>query len=144
MSGCPGWARVSAVVLLRDDGAALLQHRDDKPGLSHAGMWVMPGGHAEPGEDSEGCARREFLEETDYVCDGLWPLVCLPVEVEGAPVRFTVYWTRYDGRQRPTCLEGQALEFVERQRAETLAMPSYLVDVWDLALRVASGEPSPE
>ena len=50
--------RVSAVILLRDDGAALMQHRDDKPGLRNAGMWVPPGGHRDPGEEAVACAGR--------------------------------------------------------------------------------------
>jgi hypothetical protein len=29
---------VAAVLLLRADGAALLQHRDDRPGLRHANL----------------------------------------------------------------------------------------------------------
>ena len=33
---------VAAVFLLRDDGAVLLQHRDDKPDISHPGQWVPP------------------------------------------------------------------------------------------------------
>lgn len=33
-----GDGRVAAVLLLRDDDAALLQHRDDTPGLARAGM----------------------------------------------------------------------------------------------------------
>jgi hypothetical protein len=34
-------APVAAVVLLRQDGAALFQLRDDKPGLRHAGRRLM-------------------------------------------------------------------------------------------------------
>jgi len=41
---------VGGVVLLRDDNSALLQLRDNKPGLNAAGLWVFPGGHCEPGE----------------------------------------------------------------------------------------------
>ena len=44
---------VAGVVLLRDDNAALLQLRDNKPGLNAAGLWVFPGGHCEPGESLE-------------------------------------------------------------------------------------------
>jgi len=62
---------VAGVVLLRDDNAALLQLRDNKPGLNAAGLWVFPGGHCEPGESLEDGARREFLEETGYVCAAL-------------------------------------------------------------------------
>ena len=58
---------VGALFLLRDDGALLLQLRDEKPNLRHAGMWVPPGGHIEADESVEQGTRREFLEETDYL-----------------------------------------------------------------------------
>ena len=44
---------VGALFLLRDDGALLLQLRDEKPNLRHAGMWVPPGGHIEADESVE-------------------------------------------------------------------------------------------
>ena len=53
------------------DGAALLQHRDDKPELRRAGMWVPPGGGLDPGEPAEAGARREIREETGYLCGEL-------------------------------------------------------------------------
>ena len=62
---------VGGVVLLREDNAALLQLRDNKPGLNAAGLWVFPGGHCEPGESLEAGARREFREETGYDCGEL-------------------------------------------------------------------------
>src|SRR5262245_35654717 len=89
---------VAAVVLLRDDGAALMQHRDDKPGLRHAGMWVPPGGHCEPGESARVCARREFLEETGYRCGGLhWLTTLVDRQGEGWPdYQLVGYWAEYD------------------------------------------------
>ena len=50
------------------------------------------------------------------------------------PLHLRVYWDVYDGRQTITCHEGQALEFVARDRATDLAMPEYLVRLWDQAL----------
>jgi 8-oxo-dGTP diphosphatase len=128
--------RVGGIVLLRADGAALLQHRDDKPGLPHAGLWVFPGGHCEPGEAIENCARREFLEETAYQCGELHPLETVrELSVEGFPaIDLTVFWCRYDGVQSVQCLEGQALAFIERSRADGYPMPDYLLRMWDLAL----------
>ena len=35
---------VCGVVLLREDGAALLQLRDDRPDIQDPGIWVFPGG----------------------------------------------------------------------------------------------------
>ena len=127
--------RVGAVFLLREDGAALLQLRDNKPGLRNAGVWVPPGGHADPGEDIETCARREFAEETDYVCGELHRLCAFVDEVSGwPPYELTVFWARYDGRQNHTCREGQALEFIPRTEAAGKPMPHYIVDLWDAAL----------
>ena len=130
---------VAAIVLLRDDGAALMQHRDDKPGLSHAGLWVPPGGHSEPGESMESCARREFLEETGYALGDLSLLTeFIDANAPGfPPLKLVVYWSRYDGIQPVTCLEGQALEFISRARADRYPIPPYLLDVWDQALDAA-------
>lgn len=128
--------RVAAVVLLRADGAALLQLRDDKPGLKHAGQWVPPGGHCEPGESMEDCARREFYEETRYQLGSFHRLLDF-VDYDDPSTRpssVTVFWTLYDGTQGFQCLEGQALEFVRRQDAGAYPIPGYLVKVWDRAL----------
>ena len=132
-----GRARVGAVVLLRDsDGAALLQHRDNKPGLPHANLWVPPGGHCEVGEEFLSCAAREFFEETEYRCRNLRFLIELDVDdiPNSPPFRLAVYWDIYDGQQKVVCREGQALDFVPRSRAAEIGVPAFLIDVWDRAL----------
>ena len=129
--------RVAAIILLREpDGAALLQHRDDKPGLPHANLWVPPGGHCEDGEDFPRCARREFHEETGYRCDNLRLITERDVDgiPHSPPLRLAVYWDVYDGRQAVVCGEGQALEFIPRGRASQVEVPEYLIDLWDQAL----------
>lgn len=131
---------VGAVILLREDGSALFQLRDDKPGLRHAGMWVPPGGHAEPNEPIEVCARRELLEETDYDCADLQWLTEFVDRVEGwPPYRITAFWASYDGIQQVRCREGQALEFIRREEANAYDIPAYLIDIWDMALSAAKG-----
>lgn len=132
----PELPRVGAIFLLRADGAALLQHRDDIPGLPHAGLWVPPGGHCEDGESLERCARREFEEETTYRCGELTWLATFDnlVVEDRAPFDLGVYWAVYDGVQTVRCLEGQALEFVERNAAVGYPIPGYLVDLWDRVL----------
>lgn len=130
--------RVGAVILLREDGAALLQLRDVKEGLRNAGMWVPPGGHAEPGETIETCARREFFEETNYNCSSLQWLTDLEDSVEGwPPYQLTVFWTSYDSLQKIHCNEGQALEFICREDANLYDIPFYLMNIWDMALHAA-------
>ncbi|MEW6319654.1 MAG: NUDIX domain-containing protein [Acidobacteriota bacterium] len=127
---------IAGIVLLRADGAALLQHRDDKPGLQHAGMWVAPGGHCEPGESLEACAKRELEEETGYRCDRLFPLITVVDDggISGYPQRLHLFWAEYDGVQVTCCHEGQALEFVGRLEAEGLPIPPYILEMWDKAL----------
>ena len=130
--------RVGAVVLLRDDNAALMQHRDDKPGLRHAGLWVPPGGHCDLVEDIVDCAQRELLEETCYRCDSLEFLLSFCDEQEGWPAyELNVFWALYDGVQSFQCREGQALEFIRREEAIKFPIPPYLVDIWDQAIRAS-------
>jgi 8-oxo-dGTP pyrophosphatase MutT (NUDIX family) len=129
--------RVAGVVLLRaSDGAALLQHRDNKPGLPHANRWVPPGGHCEHEESLLSCAKREFFEETGYQCGNLRFFMELDVDdVQfSPPLRLTMYWDLYDGRQEIVCHEGQAVAFVTRKAAQSLAIPDYLMSVWDRAV----------
>ena len=132
--------RIAGVVLLRADGAALLQHRDDKPGLPARAQWVFPGGHCEPGETCRAGARREFLEETGYDC-GPAELLTEFVYVSpdnGRPHWMSYCWADYDGVTEVHCYEGQAVTFVPREQAPRLPAPEYLLAVWDLALARAS------
>lgn len=129
---------VAAIVLLREDGAALLQHRDDKRGLRHAGMWVPPGGHADTGESMLECARRELREETGYEATDLEFLTSFIEAVDGwPPFELTIFWGRYDGMQPVECREGQGLAFVERSRASRYPIPPSLLNAWDAALAAA-------
>ena len=131
---------VSGVVLVRNDGSALLQLRDQKPGLSDAGKWVFPGGHCNPGETVEDCARREFLEETGYRCGRLNHLTNF-LEANERARRFTFFWQRFDGKQALRCLEGVSLEFVARDKCPANT-PDYLPRVWDLAISAAQSDPA--
>ncbi|GAB80821.1 nucleotide triphosphate diphosphatase NUDT15 [Shimwellia blattae] len=53
--------RIGVGVLIIRDGKILLGKRTGSHG---AGCWSAPGGHLEPGESIEQCARRETAEET--------------------------------------------------------------------------------
>jgi 8-oxo-dGTP pyrophosphatase MutT (NUDIX family) len=126
-------------MLLRRDGAALLQHRDNKPGLRNAGMWVPPGGHAEAGESMVDCARRELREETEYDGSDLRILLSFDDAIAGWPVyRLTIFWCWYDGIQPIACHEGQSLAFIERSTAANYPIPDYVIKAWDVALAAAS------
>ncbi len=143
----PAMETVVVVILLREDGAALLQLRDEKPGLRHAGMWGLPGGHSEPGESVEETARREFKEETGYTCEMIHRLASFEDgdDTRCPPYRLVMFWSRYDGTQPLECREGQRLRFVPRAEAPAERMPPHILPVWDMAIaesRKRDGPPS--
>jgi 8-oxo-dGTP diphosphatase len=127
---------VCGIVVLRADGAALLQHRDYIPTIQDPGLWVIPGGHLEPGEAPLAGAAREVEEEMCYRCPHPRPLVdfhCTELGYQG-DFRMIFFWDDYDGRQRIECREGQAAAFVRRDEVGPLPRRDYLTRVWDLAL----------
>ena len=133
--------RVGAAILIRKDGAALMQLRDIKEGLRNSGMWVPPGGHAEPDEDMITCTRRELLEETGYDCPDLQFLTEFEDKVKGwPPYALTVYWAYYDEIQQLQCFEGQDLKFIKRNQADSYNIPNYILNVWDMALNESNKE----
>lgn len=122
-------------MLIRKDGAALMQLRDLKEGLRNSGKWVPPGGHAELDEDMKTCARRELLEETAYDCSNLQFLAEFEDHVKGwPPYMLTIFWAYYDGIQQLQCMEGQDLKFIKRDQADSYDIPIYLLTLWDKAL----------
>lgn len=62
--------RGAGAIVLDDTGRLLVVQRLRPPG---AGLWSLPGGKCEPGEDSRAAAVRECREETglDVVAEGL-------------------------------------------------------------------------
>ena len=123
---------VGALFLLRDDGALLMQLRDDKPGLRHAGVWVPPGGHIEDGETVEQGTVREFLEETDYSCGKMNWLQMMEIRHPEWPTYLLgVFWAFYDGKQKTECREGQILKFIKREDANILMIPPFIFMIWD-------------
>jgi 8-oxo-dGTP diphosphatase len=122
--------QVVGVVLLRGDGAALLQHRDNIPTISDPGLWVFPGGHLEEGETPAEGAARETEEETSYRCGELQELT----RIRQDDVELVFFWANYDDTQSVECNEGQGLAFVSREGMDSLPKPSYLPDLFDLAL----------
>jgi len=126
---------VCAIVLLDSDNRALLQLRDIKPGLNAAGLWVFPGGHKESEEDIWSCAKREFFEETNYHCEhSHWLMQIEDTFLNQTPKMLHIFWDFYDGNSSYVCQEGQALEFISRNKASDIAMPEYLVSIWDLVI----------
>ena len=135
---------VCGVVLLRDDGAALMQLRDDIPAISDPGMWCFPGGHCEAGEDLETCGRREFFEETRYRCADLRHLVTFSAAEIGYHGNYEIafFAELFDGIQEWRCCEGQELRFLRRHEAALFPMRDYVSRVWDLAAAAVLSVPT--
>src|SRR6266702_2931294 len=53
------------ILLVRKDGAVILQVRDDKPGITNPGLVSTFGGRIESGEEPLEAAVREINEETN-------------------------------------------------------------------------------
>ena len=113
----------SGVILIRKDGAVLVQHRDNNPKIHDSDLWCYPGGKVEKEESFEEAARRELQEETGYHAREL--LLFLEEEDisrhTGKPHVRHLYWTWYDDKQKIICGEGQEMrwmkseEFTERK-----------------------------
>jgi len=61
-----GKRHVAVGLIVAADGRLLLQHRDDRPGLSGAGLWGFFGGHLEPEERPAAAFLREMREEIGW------------------------------------------------------------------------------
>jgi 8-oxo-dGTP diphosphatase len=53
------------IILARHDGAVIMQHRDNKPGITNPGLITAFGGNIEVGETPLEAATREINEETN-------------------------------------------------------------------------------
>ena len=123
---------VGALFLLRTDGALLMQLRDEKPDLRHAGMWVPPGGHIDEDESVEQGTCREFMEETDYICRKINWVQMMEIKHPDWPTYLLgVFWAFYDGIQKTTCREGQILKFIRREDVNILLIPPFIFIIWD-------------
>ncbi|MDO8492923.1 MAG: NUDIX domain-containing protein [bacterium] len=102
------------IILIRKDGAALVQLRDDIPNIIYPNHWCYPGGSAEKEERFEEAAKRELVEETGYKAEKL----NLFLEEEhltrsSKTAMRHLYWTTYDDKQEIVCGEGQEMRWMK-------------------------------
>jgi 8-oxo-dGTP pyrophosphatase MutT (NUDIX family) len=104
----------AGIVMVRKDGAVLMQHRDDKQGIFYPDYWGYPGGSVEDGEDFKAAAVRELYEETGYTPTKVYPLTDeVYIRSDGEKVNRHIYWTVYDEKQEIKCNDGQEMKFVK-------------------------------
>lgn len=103
----------AGIILVKDSRSIFLLHRDEKPNISYAGYWSIPGGGVRKNEAPEEAARRELLEETGYRVD---KVNFLGREIYRNDKREKIcrhiFWAEYDKRQKVYCYEGKEGKFV--------------------------------
>jgi 8-oxo-dGTP diphosphatase len=111
------------VLLLNERGEILMQLRDDIPTIADPGCWAVPGGGQDAGESLEAAARREFLEETEYVLSDLALVYERDLDRGAGFIEHQAYFlAQYDGVQPLVCHEGQRLEFLAPARLASLPL----------------------
>jgi 8-oxo-dGTP pyrophosphatase MutT (NUDIX family) len=138
---------VVGVILYREDGAVLLQQRDDRPDLPYPGYWTFFGGAVEQGETPDQAIARELMEELELAQPvGCWHDYECPVRTH--PGHVLVRNHLYHGLlSRPleslTLHEGQAMRFFAPAEADALDLAysqSSVLRLW-LAQYTIAGRP---
>lgn len=122
----------AASVALIDGGRVLLIRRARAP---YSGMWTLPGGRLEPGEDAEACAIREVREELGLSVYALRPLTRLALG-GAADFLLQVFATEaFDGSIVPSA-EIAAYRWVRGEMLGGMRTTPHLLDVLERAFRM--------
>lgn len=112
------------VILVKQDGFVLSQHRDNKPDILGSDTWCVVGGAREKkDEDLKIAAARELEEETSYKVDPdkLRELARDEyISEKGISIERTIFWGYYDGSQPIECHEGQEIRFISPAELNSL------------------------
>ena len=127
---------ISTIILIKDNGDALLQLRDNVPHITNPNIWTFPGGCKEDEEDFYVAAIRELKEETGYISKKLKFLGKHFIK-QSDLTNETIYFFMdiYDGVQKISCYEGQKMEFTSRNEADTKNLSNFLIKFWDKAIK---------
>jgi 8-oxo-dGTP diphosphatase len=101
--------KVAAGVLVDEDGKVLLVQRNNEPGR---GMWTIPGGFVNAGEEPASAAARECLEETGLEVEIIGLLDVIPGREHDRGADFViVYLARVTGGDLIAGDDAQAAEY---------------------------------
>ena len=125
-----------AAVIRNREGRLLLQHRDDKPGVSYPGKWSFFGGYVEEGETPSTALQRELREEISWHANHVVHLTTSIFDQyrrRNAVAYREYFLVEYDNRAHPPLLqrEGQGMAWVGREE-----LPSYILDAVPIDLPV--------
>ncbi len=117
-------------VLLAHPGGPFWAKKDD-------GVWTIPKGLVEPGDDLIGAARREFTEETNLVADGELIALCPVNQKSGKTVHAFVFEADFDLTQFASNefqiewppRSGRRKSFPEIDRIAYFALPIAMVKI---------------
>ncbi|MDP9249052.1 MAG: NUDIX domain-containing protein [bacterium] len=110
----------SVILIRKEDGAVLMQHRSDDPAISYPDFWAYPGGAVEDedGNNFEKAAKRELYEETGYTIAGGGLYLLTETDFtrsDGRVLRNHIFWAIYDGKQEIVTGEGVEMKFLTKE-----------------------------
>lgn len=112
---------VAAAALLDGSGRVLLARRPE--GKPMAGLWEFPGGKIEPGETPEAALTREIEEELGLVIATPEPIGFVSHGYADFHLVMLLYAVRH-WQGVATGRQGQALDWVDADRLDSLPMPA--------------------
>lgn len=110
------------IILIDDKKRVLMQLRDNIPNINFPGIWCLPGGAIDEGENDIDAVIRECEEETEYQLKDPKLYKAYPYTfMEGDPI--TAFYTeQYDGKQKIVCHEGEKMVFLTKEQIEKYEM----------------------
>jgi ADP-ribose pyrophosphatase YjhB (NUDIX family) len=121
----------ASVALLHREKVLLIQ-RARAPWL---GMWSLPGGRLEAGEDAETCATRELQEELGLAVYALRPVTRLTLGEEGRFLLQVFATEAFEGEIMPSD-EIAAFQWISPHQSSSLPTTPQLGDVLERAFRL--------